>query len=92
MGRCQYELLKDLEPALNELRKLEELKEKRPGIFYFKSQGFMHFHEKDGVIWADIRDGKGWGKEVVLPKKVTQAFCRSFVGTVLERLSKTRGA
>lgn len=89
MGRCRYELLKDLEPALDEIRKLEGLKEKQPGIFYFKSQGFLHFHEKEGEIWADIRDGKNWGKEVVLPKKITKAFCKEFVRIVEERLSNT---
>lgn len=85
VGRCKYELLVDLEPALVEIRKLPGLKETKPGIFYFKSQGFLHFHEKDGAVWADIRDGENW-KEIHLPPKVTKTFCKSFTQTVRSKL------
>lgn len=86
MGRCHYDLLKDLEPALDDIRKLEGLVEKKPGIFYLKSQSFMHFHEKDGEIWADIRDGESWGESITLPDKITKAFCKKFVNLVCKRL------
>lgn len=86
MGRCQYELLSDLEPALNRIRKFNGLKEKKPGIFYFQSQGFMHFHEKDGLIWADVRDGKNWGKPIFIPAKITKAYQKSFVEQISKRL------
>lgn len=88
MGRCKYELLAPFEPALDEIRKLTGLVEKKPGIFYFKSQGFMHFHEKDGKIWADVRDGDTWGEPVVLPDKVTKVFCKKFFNAVQNRLLK----
>ena len=88
MGRCRYELLKDLEPALDEIRKLEGLIEKKPGIFYFKSQGFMHFHEKEGLIWADVRDGKTWGEPITIPNKITKGFIKKFVKAVQNRLFK----
>lgn len=78
MGRCKYELLAPLEPALDAIRKIEGLVEKKPGIFYFKSKGFMHFHESDGKIWADIRDGNSWGTPIVVPNKVTKSFCNKF--------------
>ena len=85
MGRCKYELLADLEPALTEIRKLPRLKETKPGIFYFKSQGFLHFHEKDGAIWADVRDGENWEK-IHLPAKVTKTFCKSFTNSIRKKL------
>lgn len=92
MGRCRYELLTDLEPALDEIRNFEGLVEKKPGIFYFKSQGFMHFHEKDGEIWADLRDGEAgqtnWGEPIHLPKRITKVFCKKFVLEVNERFCK----
>jgi hypothetical protein len=90
MGRCKYELLAPLEPALNQVRQLEGLIEKKPGIFYFKSQGFMHFHEKDGDIWADVRDGKNWGKPIYLPNKITKTFCKEFYLEVKTRLTNAK--
>lgn len=85
MGRCSYGLLIELEPALEEIRKLKDLEETKPGIFYFKSQGFMHFHEKNGKIWADVRDGKGWGKPIDIPQKVTKASLSKFVNQIVVR-------
>lgn len=91
MGRCKYEKLKDLEQALNEIRKLVDLKEPKPGIFYLKSQGFMHFHEKDEKIWADVKDGKNWGTPINLPEKVTKAFLAKFVREVRSRYLNSGG-
>lgn len=88
MGRCKYELLAPLESTLDEIRKLKGLIERKPGIFYYKSQGFMHFHEKDGKIWADIYDGESWGKPVILPEKISKTFSQSFIRTVESRLLK----
>lgn len=85
MGRCSYENLNGLMPALDEIRKLEGIKEPKPGIFYYKSQGFLHFHEKDQKIWADIRDGVDWGTPVDIPSKVTAQFLKSFYQEVLKR-------
>ena len=85
MGRCDYKKLKDVEPALDELRKLKGIKEPKPGIFYLKSQGFLHFHEKDGKIWADAREGKDWGKPIDVPSKVSKTFIASFLKEVIRR-------
>ncbi len=91
MGRCNYELLKDLEPALIEIRKFQDLKEPKPGIFYLKSQGFLHFHEKSENIWADVRDGKDWGTPIDVPKKVSKAFLSKFVKAVRTRYMNSGG-
>lgn len=85
MGRCSYDLLSNIKSALEQIRKLPDLKETKPGIFYLKSQGFMHFHEKDGNIWADVRNGKDWGKLIDVPTKVTKKFLSQFVDSVTER-------
>jgi hypothetical protein len=89
MGRCRYELLKDLEPALDEIRKIEGLVEKKAGIFYLKSQSFMHFHEKDGKIWADVRDGETWGEPITVPDKIIKTFHRKFVNLVFKGIRKS---
>lgn len=85
MGRCSYDLLKNIEPALVEIRKLEKVKEPKPGIFYVKSQGFLHFHSKDDKIWADIKSGADWGAPYDIPAKVTPAFLNAFVKEVKKR-------
>lgn len=73
--------LKDLSQELKAIHELENLKEKSPGIFYYKSLPFLHFHDKDGVRWADIKSEGQWlkleinfaasaGKRAVFLKKV----------------------
>ena len=48
--------LKRLAPLLEELRALEELREKRPGSFSYRSRAFLHFHYRpDGSIVCDVR-------------------------------------
>ncbi len=44
-----------LEPLFVRLRKLPELTEKKTGVFYLKSKAFLHFHEHDGEVFADVR-------------------------------------
>ena len=63
MGHTKPSDLLDLAKELSEIRELAGLKEKSPNVFYFKSVPFLHFHDKDGVRWADVRttDG-GWKK------------------------------
>ncbi|HXH31814.1 MAG TPA: hypothetical protein VNJ01_13460 [Bacteriovoracaceae bacterium] len=62
MGHTKFEDLSDLSDELNKVRTLIGLKENCPGIFYFKSKPFLHFHDKDGVRWADIRVNDEWLK------------------------------
>ena len=77
MGHCPYEKIKNLEPAFELIRKLEKIKEPKPAIFYLKSQGFLHFHDKDEKIWADIKDGKKW-VSMDVPSKITPTFLKNF--------------
>lgn len=85
MAHCPYEKLKDLEPAFVEIRKLEKIKEPKPGIFYLKSQGFLHFHIKADKIWADARAGQEWGSPIDIPPKVTKTFLKKFVCEIKSR-------
>ncbi len=92
MGRCKYERLSEMESALDEVRKFKGLKEPKPGIFYLKGQGFLHFHEKDNKIWADVRDGKDWGIPIDVPATVTKAFLKQFVTQVHDRYLGSGGS
>ena len=55
--------LDQLEPLLAQIRALDGLKEKSSGIFYRKSQAFLHFHEDPKGLFADVRDASGRGFE-----------------------------
>lgn len=66
--------LDQLEPLLAELRTLPNLREKSRGIFYRKSQAFLHFHEDPKGLFGDIRDIGGSGFERI---DVTEAAGRA---------------
>ena len=89
MAHCPYEKLKGMEPAFVEIRKFEKIKEPKPGIFYLKGQGFLHFHFKDDRIWADARDGKSWGAPIDVPGKITKLFINTFTSEILKRYKRT---
>lgn len=61
-GRAEGEMkhagdaaLDTLEPLLREVRLLPGLVEKKRGIFYRKSQAFLHFHEDAAGMFADLK-------------------------------------
>lgn len=79
MAHCPSDQLADVPAVLATLRALPGIAEKKPGIFYWRSKGFAHFHLKAGRRWADIRDGADWGTELDLPfaadQKQQAVFC-----------------
>jgi len=44
-----------LEPLLEELRSLPQLRERKRGSFSRGSRAFLHFHEDAGDLYADAR-------------------------------------
>ncbi|NKB99359.1 MAG: hypothetical protein GKR90_12815 [Pseudomonadales bacterium] len=55
MRHATPQMLKPLKPFFEKLGTLESLKEKKTGVYYFKSKAFLHFHEDDGRIFADVK-------------------------------------
>ena len=49
--------LDELEPLLEELRRVPGLVEKKRGTFYRGSKAFLHFHEDPTGPYADVRLG-----------------------------------
>ena len=47
--------LQQIEPLLVQVRAFGGLVEKKPGVFYFRSRAFLHFHEDPSGIYADVR-------------------------------------
>jgi hypothetical protein len=59
MRHARAEDLDRLEPLLEKIRAAGVLKEKKRGAFYFKSKGFLHFHEDPAGFFADIKGDHG---------------------------------
>ena len=55
MRHASKETLKSLTPLLQQLRTLDGLVEKGPGVFYRKSKAFLHFHDDPAGIFVDVR-------------------------------------
>jgi hypothetical protein len=58
MRHARPEDLDRIEPLLEQVRALGVLKEKKRGSFYFKSRGFLHFHEDPKGMFADVGDDR----------------------------------
>lgn len=92
MAHCPFDKLADLHDVFERLRTLPFIKELKPGIFYLKSKGFLHFHT-DGVRrWADVRDGASWGKEIETPFGISAKAKAAFLKETLARYERTVGA
>lgn len=48
-----------LEELLAAIRRLAILNERRRGVFYLRSKAFLHFHEDEAGLFADVRDAAG---------------------------------
>lgn len=57
MKHARSDALESLEPLLQEIRQIPGLVEKSRGVFYRKSQAFLHFHEDPSGVHADVRLG-----------------------------------
>jgi hypothetical protein len=63
MKHASPKCLSKLNGLLSEVRVIQGLIEKKPGIFYLKGKAFLHFHEDPAGIFADARiDGKEFSR------------------------------
>lgn len=60
MKHVSTKTLKFLESLLKEIRKSGKLKGKNRGVFYKDSQAYLHFHEDEKNIFADVKKGNKW--------------------------------
>ena len=61
MAHASPEALKPLEPLLRQLRDIKGLKEVKSGIFYCRGAAFLHFHDEQGTLVADLKKPGGSG-------------------------------
>ena len=56
MRHARDQDLDRIDDLLVQVRTLPGLKEKKRGVFYRKSRGFLHFHEDPKGMFADLSD------------------------------------
>lgn len=61
MARAGAEALQKLLPVLRQLREIKGVREEKPGIFYARREAFIHFHDEDGKLHADLKKPGGAG-------------------------------
>ena len=61
MTRAGADALKTLLPILRDLRAIRSLKETQPGTFHARRDAYVHFHEEDGALFADLKKPGGSG-------------------------------
>jgi hypothetical protein len=61
MAHAGPEALATLQETIRQLRAIPQLREKTPGSFHLAGQPFVHFHDTDGRLHADLRKLSGTG-------------------------------
>ncbi len=76
MKQAGPQALDRLEPILDEIRRLDGLKEKSRGTFYCGGTGFLHFHEDPAGFFADLKTGGDFVRFPINSTAETQTFLR----------------
>ncbi len=67
--------LSDVAALLDELRRVDGLQERSPGIFYVRGRAFLHFHEDGDDVYADVRlDGAAFDRRRVTTRREQTAL------------------
>jgi len=72
--------IRTLAPLLAEIRRvpLAGVVEKKPGTFYRKGQGLLHFHEDPAGLFADLKIDGTWQRFPVSHSRGRAAFLRAW--------------
>ena len=78
--------IRTLAPLLAEIRRvpLAGVVEKKPGTFYRKGQGLLHFHEDPAGFFADLKIDGAWRRFPVNLPPETATFLRAWRRLVLD--------
>lgn len=55
MKRATQESLLQAEKLLEAIRELGVV-ETKPGVFIYRGKALLHFHEKDGILFCDLKN------------------------------------
>ena len=61
MAHAGPEALARAQELLRQLRSIAQVREKQAGIFHLVGQAFVHLHETDGKLHADLKKLSGTG-------------------------------
>ena len=61
MARADAEALKPLAAAAAPAARDQGREGEEPGIFYGRNDAFIHFHDEDGALFADLKKPGGSG-------------------------------
>jgi len=87
MKHATAEALEQIGSLLGGLRRLSNMVERRPGVFYVKGKAFLHFHEDPAGIFADIKVGNDWKRFAVNGARDQSAFLKLAAQTLAGPLS-----
>jgi hypothetical protein len=74
MKHAGAKALQGLSDLLDQIRQRQGLKERKLGIFYRKSKSFLHFHEDQAGIFADLTEGDTFDRYPVNSAKDRRAL------------------
>jgi hypothetical protein len=69
MKHATSDALHALSDLLDQIRVKDGIREKKLGIFYRKSEGFLHFHEDPEGLFADLCVGADFDRYPVNTKR-----------------------
>jgi len=73
-----------------ELRKLEALREPRPGAFYRGSQAFLHFHEDAAGDFADLKVAGEWERSRATTQRERAQLLRRVRAVLAQRATRSK--
>jgi hypothetical protein len=61
MAHADTTALQAVQPVIRQLREIKGVREMKPGIFHVRGAAFIHFHDENGVLHADLKKPGGSG-------------------------------
>jgi len=90
MKHAGSDTLNRLAPLLRRLRMLPGLVERKPGIFYVRSNAFLHFHEDPAGIFADVKVNGRSFERLPVQTAADRSSLLAAVSNALARLQESK--
>jgi hypothetical protein len=74
MKHASSDALRTIGDLLDQIRAKTGLNEKKPGIFYRRSNAFLHFHEDPAGLFADLKIRANFARYPVNTERERAAF------------------
>jgi len=90
MKHAGSDTLNRLAPLLRRLRMLPGLVERKPGIFYVRSNAFLHFHEDPAGVFADVKVNGRSFERLPVQTAAEKSSLLAAVSNALARLQESK--